>query len=57
MQAIMSVQIGLHYGRREEGVWSGAWGGRVAVQAVGVAGTATFSSVTVDGSLQLNRRT
>lgn len=53
----MSVQVGLHSGRREEAVWSGAWGGRVAVQAVGVAGAPTFSSVTVDGSLQLNRRT
>lgn len=51
----MSIRVGLHCRRREEGVWSGGWGGRVSVQAVGVTGTSTFSAVTVDGSLQLNR--
>lgn len=38
-------------------MWSSARGGRVAVQAVGVAGTPAFSAVTVDGSLQLTGRT
>lgn len=36
---------------------SRARGRRVAVQAVGVAGTPTFSAITVDGSLQLTWRT
>lgn len=43
-------------GGGDEVVGGGAWGGGVAVQAAGVAGTATLSAVAVDGSLQLARR-
>lgn len=56
-QAIVSGWGGLHRGWRVEGVRSRARGGRVVVQAVGVAGTSTFSAITVDGSLQLTWRT
>lgn len=52
----MSGRSALHGRRRDEGVWGGAWGGGVAVQAAGVAGTATLSAIAVDGRLQLARR-
>lgn len=37
-------------------MWSRARGGRVAVQAVGVARTSALSAITIDGSLQLTWR-
>lgn len=37
-------------------MWGRARRGTVAVQAVGVAGTSTFSAITVNGSLQLTWR-
>lgn len=43
-------------GGGHEVVRGGAWGRGVAVQAAGVAGTATLSAVAVDGGLQLARR-
>lgn len=55
-QAVVSSWGGLHRGWGEEGVWGGARGGAVSVQAVGVAGAPAFSAIAVDGSLQLPRR-
>lgn len=57
IQAVVSSRGGLHRRWREECVRARAGRARVTVQTVGVAGTSTFSAVTVDGSLQLPWRT